>query len=95
MAYQSDFIQISGGPVTYYTEHTATNLYVEKSFGRTLTRITITNDSTTDPVQFSFDGATLDGELKGNESITVHLGGKSSVFIKATTGGGKVRIWGS
>jgi hypothetical protein len=95
MGFQSDFVQITGGPVTYYTEYTTTNLYVEKSFGRTLTRVTITNDSATDTVQFSYDGATLEGDLKSNESITVHLGGKTGVYIKGTAGGGNVRIWGS
>lgn len=95
MGFQSDFVQITGGPVTYYLEVTTTNLYVERAFGRTLTRVTLTNDSATDTVQFSYDGATLEGDLKPNESITVHLGGKSSVYIKGTAGGDKVRVWGS
>ena len=46
------------------------------------------------PLQVSFDGATLDGKIKSGESITLNTKENDSVFIKATVGSEKVRIWG-
>jgi len=86
--------RIAGGPVTYYTEYTTTNAYVENVFGGNVNSITVTNDSATDPVQVSWDGATLEGEIKAGESMTFNAKTQTSVYISATTGGDNVRIWG-
>ena len=93
MSFASETTRIAGGPLLYYTEYTTTNLYVQKSFGGQANTITLTNDSSTDPVQCSFDGATLETDLKVGETISLNVGGKTSIYIKATTGGDKVRIW--
>jgi len=93
MSFQSEFTRVAAGPLLYYVDYTTTNLYVQKSFGNEIQTLTITNDSTTDPVQASFDGATLESTIKPGETLSIHVAGKSSVYIKATTGGGNIRIW--
>lgn len=86
--------QVVGGPATFYTNYEATNLYVEIVFDKAINILNVSNDSSTDTVQISYDGATLDGELYAEENIQLNVNNKESVFIKATTGGDKVRIWG-
>jgi len=82
------------GDYDYYNNYTLTNLYVEQVFGYYLSTINITNDSTTDSCQFSYDGATLAGEVKPGESVTLNVNQKTSIYIKGTAGGDNVRIWG-
>lgn len=94
MSFNSEFTRVSSGPALYYTEYTTTNLYVLKSFGSSIHTITIANDSTTDPVQASFDGATLESTINPAETLSINVAGKTGIYIKATTGGGTVRIWG-
>ena len=81
-------------PYRYFNELTTTTLYQEVTFINQVDQITISNDSNTDELQVSFDGATLDGKIKSGESITLNTKENDSVFIKATTGSGTVRIWG-
>jgi len=76
----------------FHQDYTTTNLYVERSFGFPAKRLSLVNDSDTDPAQISFDGATLHYTLKGGEFVDIAAGNNSSVFVKATTGGEKVRI---
>lgn len=82
------------GDYDYYNAYTLTNLYVEQTFGGMLSTINLTNDSPTDNVQFSFDGATLAGEVRPGESVTIDVDQKTSIYIKGTAGGDVVRIWG-
>jgi len=84
----------TGGNPDYYDEYTLTNLYVEKVFGGFLSTINITNDSTTETVSFSYDGATLAGEVKPGESVTVNVDQRHSIYIKGSVGADNVRIWG-
>lgn len=93
MAFGSPFQRLSGGPVTYYDSFSTTNLYVEHALGGNVNTITITNDGTSD-VQVSYDGATLEGDIKKGESMTFNTISKSSVYIKSTSGSDAVRIWG-
>ena len=91
---KSSMVRIVGGPHKYYTEYTTTNLYVEKAFGGNIHDITITNDSSSDTIQVSFNGATNKGDIKAGESMTYNVKTATSVYIKGTAGGDKVRIWG-
>ena len=77
---------------TDYEEYTTTNLYVQRSFGFPANQLSLVNDSSTDTVQISFDGATLHYEVGPTEFKDIPANGKTSVYIKATTGGGNVRI---
>jgi len=81
------------GDFDYYQDYTLTNLYVEHTFGERISTINLTNDSTTDKVQFSFDGATLAGEVKPGESLKLNVNQKTSVYVKGTAGGDQLRIW--
>jgi len=81
------------GTISFYEKYEATSMYVEKPFGGNASTITISNESATDAVQVSYDGATLEAELEAGESITLRHPGTASVYIKATTGGENVRIW--
>ena len=76
----------------YYNDYTTTTLYVELSFGFPADMVSFVNDSDTDTIQVSFDGATLQYELKGGEYKDLPCGGRTSVYVKATTGGEKVRV---
>jgi hypothetical protein len=88
-------VRQTGGPVTFYDNYTTTNLYVERTFGsNNVHSITVSNDSSTDAIQLSWDGATLVGEILAGENMTVHSHSHQSVYIKGTAGGGGVRIWG-
>jgi len=81
------------GDFDYYNAYTLTNLYVEQTFGEHISTINLTNDSTTDTAQFSFDGATLAGEVKPGESLKINVDQKASVYVKGTAGGDVLRIW--
>lgn len=87
-------VQETGGNPDYYLSFVATTLYVEKPFGGHLSTINITNDSSVDTLQFSFDGASLDGDVKPGESIKINVDQRSSIFVKGTAGGDDVRLWG-
>lgn len=89
----ADEVRIVGGPISFYEKYECTNLYVERSFGGGANSLTITNDSTTDTVFVSFDGATVEAELYHGESITLNVASRSSIYISATTGGDNVRTW--
>jgi hypothetical protein len=94
MAFGNDRVRIGSGPINYYTEATMTNLYVEYSFGGNVNNITITNDSSSDTVQVSYDGTTLEGDLKHGETMTFNVQSKTSVYLKGDAGGDDIRIWG-
>jgi hypothetical protein len=87
-------VQIIGGPISFYEEYTTTTLYSERPLGGACHSLTVTNDSATDTVSLSFDGTTLEADLKPNESLTLNTQDRSSVYIIGAAGGGKVRIWG-
>ena len=86
-------VLIVGGPIKYYVAYASTNLYVEKVFGGTVHSLTIQNTHASDPVQFSFDGSTLHGDLSAGESITVNVGAATSVYLKSTAGTATIRVW--
>jgi len=81
------------GDYDYYNPYTLTNLYVEQVFGERISTINLTNNSTTDTAQFSFDGATLAGEVKPGESVRLNVNQKTSIYVKGTAGGDVLRIW--
>ena len=85
---------IVGGPLKYYTAYASTNLYIEKTFGGDCHSLTIQNTHASDPVQFSFDGVMLHGDLSAGESITVNLGNETSIYLKSTAGTATIRVWG-
>jgi hypothetical protein len=82
------------GDFDYYLSYTLTNLYVEQTFGGLLSTLNIVNGSTTDTAQFSWDGATLAGEVQPGESVKLNVDQKTSVYVKGTAGGDAVRLWG-
>ena len=87
-------VKIIGGPISFYEEYTTTDLYVERSLGGACNSITITNDSDTDTVSVSFDGATLEADLKAGESLTLNTQDRTNVYVLGATGGDNVRLWG-
>jgi hypothetical protein len=87
-------VRIVGGPVNFYEDYLVTNLYAERVFGGHIEMITISNDSLTDKVSASFDGATVEAELNAGEALTFSVAGKSSIYIKGDAGGDQARLWG-
>lgn len=90
----SQEVQITGGAVTFYDKYTTTNVFVERVFGGNVNTVTVSNDSATDTVVLSFDGASVDGELEHGESITLNTNARTGIYIRGTAGGGSVRSWG-
>jgi len=76
----------------YHNDYTTTNAYVQISFGFSADMISFVNDSDSDEVQLSFDGATLHYTLDPGEFKDLPAAGKTSIYVKATTGSEKVRI---
>jgi hypothetical protein len=87
-------VRVVGGATNFYEDYTTTNLYVERVFGGTINSITLSNDSGSDVVSASFDGATVEAELNAGESLTLNVKGRTSIYIKGATGGDTVRLWG-
>jgi len=87
-------VRVVGGPASFYDNYTTTNLFVLRPFGGNVNTITVSNDSATDTVDLSFDGATIAGELLHGESMTLNTGDKTGIYIRGDTGGGGVRTWG-
>jgi hypothetical protein len=81
------------GDYDYYQAYTLTTLYVEQTFGGNISTINLTNDSTTDTAQYSFDGATLHGEVSPGQSVRVTVDQKASIYVKGSAGGDTLRIW--
>ena len=76
----------------FHEEYTTTNMYVKREFGFPATQVSFANDSTTDTYQVSFDGSTLHYTLPAGEYKDIPGNWNTSVYVKATTGGDKVRI---
>ena len=87
-------IRVVGSEVNFYEDYLVTNLYVERVFGGTLNSLTLSNDSLTDEISASFDGATLEADLKAGEALTLNVAGRNSVYIKGDAGGDRARLWG-
>ena len=94
MGFDANYVKVSAGAAHFYQEYECTNLYVQRLLGGNVNTITITNDSATDTAQISWDGATLEGDIKPGESMTFNCSTKTSVYLKATVGGDNVRVWG-
>jgi hypothetical protein len=89
----SEKVRLSSGAVHYFDNVETTNLYVQKSFEAFLNTLVVANDSTTDTVFISFDGATLSGEVHPKESMELNVSDKSSVYLRGSDGG-PARLWG-
>lgn len=87
-------VRVVGGPVSFYEHYQTTMLYEERVFGGSVATVTISNDSETDTIYLSYDGATVDGSLSKKESITLNVDNLSGIYIRGDVGGGYVRIWG-
>jgi hypothetical protein len=87
-------VRLVGGPISFYEEYTTTGLYSQRPLGGIANSLTISNDSATDTVSISFDGATLEAELKAGESLTLNISSLSKCYIMGAAGGDKVRLWG-
>ena len=87
-------VKIVGGPISFYEDYTTTIAYVERPFGGACNSITVTNDSATDTISLSFNGATVEADLKAGESLTLNTQDRLSIYIIGATGGDNVRIWG-
>jgi len=82
-----------GDVYEFYNTGTTTNAYVQTTFPAKVDCLTISNDSATDPIQYSYDGAILEGNLLANENITVYVKSKGSIWLKGTAGGGTYRVF--
>ena len=83
-----------GGNPDFYEQVSLTALYQQVAFDGRLSTITMVNDSTTDELEFSFDGATLAGVVKPGESMVIHVDQKSSIWVRGSSGGDSVRLLG-
>jgi len=77
---------------TYHNDYTTTTSYVQLSFGFPAELVSFANDSSTDTVQISWDGSELEYTLGAAEFKDLRAGGRTSVYVKATTGSEKCRV---
>ena len=91
MAFQT-YTQTTHGPVTYYDELNTTNLYQTATFGGLVKQITVTNDHTSDPVQLSYDGATLEATVRAGETFDLNCPARLDIQYKSTGGLATIRI---
>ena len=75
-----------------YESYTTTNSYCQRTFGFPAEVVSLVNDSDTDQVQLSWDGVTQVYNLAESEYKDIPAHGRSSIYVKATTGGETVRI---
>jgi hypothetical protein len=87
-------VRTTRGPISHYEEYTTTNLYVERLFVAPMNEITVTNDSQVDTISLSLNGATLLADIKPEETLSINLNARSSIYVRGASGGGNVRIWG-
>lgn len=90
----SKAVRLVGRQANFYEDYLTTNLYVERPFGAVCNSITLSNDSDTDAISASFDGATVEAELKPRETLTLNVARETGIYIKGAAGGDQVRIWG-
>lgn len=83
-----------GGNPDFYEAVSLTALYQQIPFDGRLSTMTLVNDSPTDALEFSFDGATLAGVVKPGESLVLHMDQKDSVWLRGTAGGDSIRLFG-
>lgn len=83
----------SGGSKFFYEEYTVTNAYIERTFGGNCTMVTITNDSATDTIALSWNGAALIADVKPGETLELATATRTSIYVRGAAGGDKVRIW--
>lgn len=83
-----------GGQPDYYQEIILTSLFVQFAFSGLLSTITVVNDSPTDQVEISFDGATIQGSVRPGETLKLNVDQKSSVWIRGSSGGDAIRLFG-
>lgn len=83
-----------GGQPDYYQDITLTSLFVQYAFSGFLSTITVVNDSPTDQVEISFDGATIQGSVRPGETLKLNVDQKASVWIRGSAGGDDIRLFG-
>jgi hypothetical protein len=86
-------VLIVGGPSgSKFLSYDTANIYEEKAFGGVMHTVTLYNTHATDVLQWSWDGATLAGQLAAGASITVNCN-NSSIWVKSTAGNVVVDFW--
>lgn len=92
MSVKQGSISVSGSGNHYFNNYTTTAFYYELAIGFPAAKISLVNDSNSDPVQVSFDSATLHYQVAGGEYKDLIANGVTSVYVRAITGGEKVRV---
>lgn len=77
----------------YFDEYTSGVMYQEIIFPDGVDDITISNDSSTDDLHWSFDGASLHGKLFAQESKTINVYEKKKIYIRGLVGGDSFRLF--
>jgi hypothetical protein len=75
------------------TSSTTFALFTTIEFGFSSTEIIISNDSDTEDIDYSFDGSTVDGTLKAQETITLSGKQETQIDFQSTSGGDGFRLW--
>jgi len=79
----------------FYKEYDLTVLYYQFQFGFPATKIYVVNDSDNYTAQVSFNGTSLNGELKPHEDITLYADDATSIYARITdaTGTNNLRVF--
>ena len=74
-----------GGQPDFFQTVSLTSLYQQIPFSGKLSTITFVNDSSTDQLEISFDGATLAGSVRPGETLRLNVDQKTSVWVRGLT----------
>lgn len=86
--------RVVGSNEKYFNSGLATTVFAFLPVGSNMNTIIISNDSSTDTIQYSFNGASIDGILQPKEHITVNVKDVDGIYIKSLNGLSPYRVWG-
>lgn len=86
-------VSMAGGAVNESYPGIADVAFQEIVFRSRVNTITLTNDSSTDAIRFSFNGARVEGELNPGDTLDIDVSKKKSIYIRGITGGDTYRLW--
>jgi hypothetical protein len=89
------YVRDTSGPALTTDFKDCVLVFIDRGDGKTnftSTGIIISNDSSTDEIAYSFDGLTVDGELKAQEVMNFFQRRAKAVYLRGTAGGEPYRV---
>tara|TARA_R110002110_G_scaffold198681_1_gene409208 strand:- start:156 stop:485 length:330 start_codon:yes stop_codon:yes gene_type:complete len=94
--YVRDTVSGGGGPALTADFADAKFVLIDKGDGKTnfwSQGIVIANDHATREIRFSFDGITVEGDIKSGETMSFSFLKRKVVYLRGQTGAEGYRLW--